>query len=900
MKQNKLDKINVLRTEAEANESIPGNHDTSKPPVYEESRQNVDIEQAGTKNHTIRDKSSQRLKKVTTLTPADKDDNKVSTVIEDQREKLIPGEVQIMHQITEKDVQEECDNNSCNQQQKHQEPIKMYAQDLATTEGYSGYGAEQGNTELKKAIAETFYKNTGITSDEIFISDGAQCDISRLQAYVDSSVIMGQAGNYQERTGKYNSIVYMSCGPDNNFFPDLNNTPRTNVIFFCSPNNPTGYAASRKELEQLVDFAKNNGSIIIYDSAYATYIMDDSPRSIFEIPGANEVAIEVSSFSKFAGFTGVRLGWTVVPKNLCYSNGFPVIHDYNRIVCTCFNGASNVAQAGGLACLSPHGYKALRSTINYYMNNAEMMVELFTSFGLKVYGGRNAPYLWVHFPGSKSWDIFNEILEKTHILTVPGRGFGYKAAFAPPLVFSPNILLSFYSTNFYWCRDLVDEATSYFIVFNLLSFVPHACGGLTPKNSCSSINATAALNVTHPNSLHSSALSSSSFSSLSVLFSSSSLFFALLYLILLVPVMNNNQNNYSPNANDEQQRMDLRGGPLIPSPPDFDLENSNINYNSSVIGIFIGPHPPSREFVQHIVQSRWIMRAEIIRVHRSGPYFLFECEDSRDLGSLIQVGSAIIDGRIINLIRYQRDFVPHQMSFTFTRMWVRVYCLPLAYLTASWARQILLHVGYIEELYHEGDDLSAQSELRARMLVDLSLPLIPGCFIPLEGNRVIWVYLRYEGVFRFCKSCGRIGHSTLCCPLHAIVARRRVRRRLDEVQADGAPSDSPLNRRVPRETFEHEDGFPWEGAFSSLDSDDSNLYHTVEEELSNDELEVAEMEVDPVTPDLMPSLADVPPPSRHFFDGSRFEVGELSIAHQQPQQRGGGPGTLFHALGISD
>uniref|UniRef100_A0A803N4P1 Uncharacterized protein n=1 Tax=Chenopodium quinoa TaxID=63459 RepID=A0A803N4P1_CHEQI len=132
LKQNKLDKINVLRTEAEANESIPGNHDTSKPPVYEESRQNVDIEQAGTKNHTIRDKSSQRLKKVTTLTPADKDDNKVSTVIEDQREKLIPGEVQIMHQITEKDVQEECDNNSCNQQQKHQEPIKMVKQEPLT------------------------------------------------------------------------------------------------------------------------------------------------------------------------------------------------------------------------------------------------------------------------------------------------------------------------------------------------------------------------------------------------------------------------------------------------------------------------------------------------------------------------------------------------------------------------------------------------------------------------------------------------------------------------------------------------------------------------------------------------------------------------------------------------
>ncbi|KMS99704.1 hypothetical protein BVRB_1g021370 [Beta vulgaris subsp. vulgaris] len=333
--------------------------------------------------------------------------------------------------------------------------MSEYAQALSTVDGYSGYGAEQGNTELRKAIAETYYKNTVIKSSEIFISDGAQCDISRLQmllgsnrsiavqdptfpAYVDSSVIIGQAGKFQERTGIYSSILYMSCGPENNFFPDLDKTPRTDVIFFCSPNNPTGYAASRQELEQLVEFAKNNGSIIIYDSAYASYISDDSPRSIYEVPGADEVAIEVSSFSKLAGFTGVRLGWTVVPNNLCYSNGFPVIHDYNRIICTCFNGASNVAQAGGLACFSPHGYKALNSTINYYMNNAKMLVDTFTSFKLKVYGGRNAPYLWVHFPGSKSWDIFNEILEETHILTVPGRGFGNKgeefirvSAFAP-------------------------------------------------------------------------------------------------------------------------------------------------------------------------------------------------------------------------------------------------------------------------------------------------------------------------------------------------------------------------------------------------------------------------------------------------------------------------------------
>ncbi|XP_021737687.1 aminotransferase ALD1-like [Chenopodium quinoa] len=333
--------------------------------------------------------------------------------------------------------------------------MSQYAQALATIEGYNGYGAEQGNKELRKAIVETIYTNTGITSDEIFISDGAQCDISRLQmlmgsnisiavqdptfpAYVDSSVIIGQASKFQEHTGKYNNIVYMSSGPENNFFPDLSSTPRTDIIFFCSPNNPTGYAASRRELEQLVEFAKINGSIIIFNSVYATYISDDSPRSIFEISSAKEVAIEVSSFSKLAGFTGVRLGWTVVPKDLCYSSGFPVINDYDPIACTCFSGASNVAQAGGLACLSPQGYKALQSTIDYYLKNAEMLVDTFTSFGLKVYGGQNVPYLWVHFPGSKSWDIFNEILENTHILTVPGRGFGYKgeefirvSAFAP-------------------------------------------------------------------------------------------------------------------------------------------------------------------------------------------------------------------------------------------------------------------------------------------------------------------------------------------------------------------------------------------------------------------------------------------------------------------------------------
>ncbi|XP_010269148.1 PREDICTED: aminotransferase ALD1-like [Nelumbo nucifera] len=316
------------------------------------------------------------------------------------------------------------------------------AQALSTLEGYRGYGPEHGNKALRKAIADVVYKGLKVKDTEVFVSDGAQCDISRLQlllgsnvtiavqdpsfpAYIYSGVIIGQAGEFQEETGKYWNIEYMKCGPQNNLFPNLLTTSRTDVIFFCSPNNPTGHAASRNQLEQLVEFARKNGSIIIYDSAYAAYISDDnSPRSIFEIPGAREVAIEVSSFSKFAGFTGVRLGWTVVPEELLFANGFPVIKDFNRIVYTCFNGASSIAQAGGLACLSPEGLMAIRQVIDYYKENAKILIDTFELLGLKAYGGKNAPYIWVHFPGSRSWDVFDEILEKTHVVTVPGRGFG--------------------------------------------------------------------------------------------------------------------------------------------------------------------------------------------------------------------------------------------------------------------------------------------------------------------------------------------------------------------------------------------------------------------------------------------------------------------------------------------
>ncbi|KAJ4775178.1 LL-diaminopimelate aminotransferase [Rhynchospora pubera] len=313
------------------------------------------------------------------------------------------------------------------------------ARALSTLEGYSGYGAEQGEKKLRSAIASTYYKDLGIDESDIFVSDGAKCDISRLQvlfgsnvkiavqdpsypAYVDSSVIMGQTGLFENK--KYTNIEYMRCDPQNGFFPDLSLISNVDVIFFCSPNNPTGSAATRDQLTQLVQYAKKTGSIVVYDSAYAMYISDDCPRSIFEIDGAKEVAIETSSFSKYAGFTGVRLGWTVVPKELLFSNGFPVAKDFNRIVCTCFNGASNIAQAGGLACLSPVGLKAMQSTINFYKENTQIIMDTFTKLGFDVYGGKNAPYVWVHFPGRSSWDVFAEILEKANVVTTPGSGFG--------------------------------------------------------------------------------------------------------------------------------------------------------------------------------------------------------------------------------------------------------------------------------------------------------------------------------------------------------------------------------------------------------------------------------------------------------------------------------------------
>jgi LL-diaminopimelate aminotransferase len=316
--------------------------------------------------------------------------------------------------------------------------LSEYAAGLATPQGYSGYGDEQGLASLRTAIAERYYRGL-IKSDEVFVSDGAKCDIGRLQllfgprstlavqdpsypVYVDGAVIMGQSGSFEAGRSQFDGIVYMPCTPENGFFPEL---CRADVIYFCSPNNPTGAAATRAQLEELVAFAAENRSIIVYDAAYALYIQDpELPKSIFEIKGARQVAIEVNSFSKPAGFTGVRLGWTVVPDELLFEGGEPVRNDWNRIMTTVFNGASNIAQHGGLAAMDDEGFLEMKRLISFYMGNAGIIKDTLTELGFENWGGDNAPYIWARMRQKSSWDAFEELLNKAHILTTPGAGFG--------------------------------------------------------------------------------------------------------------------------------------------------------------------------------------------------------------------------------------------------------------------------------------------------------------------------------------------------------------------------------------------------------------------------------------------------------------------------------------------
>ncbi|WP_149554596.1 LL-diaminopimelate aminotransferase [Treponema pectinovorum] len=322
--------------------------------------------------------------------------------------------------------------------------MSNYALSLATPEGYSGYGDEQGNSVLRAKIASVFYPGLA-EEDEIFISDGAKCDIARIQTlfgskvnvalqdpaypvYVDGSVVIGAAG---KNTGNgYKGITYLPCTPENDFFPELSKVKKNSLIYFCSPNNPTGATATKKQLQILVDFAISNGCIIIYDAAYSAFIRDESlPKTIFEVQGAKKCAIEVNSFSKPAGFTGVRLGWSVVPKELKFADGTSVNRDWNRVMTTLFNGASNIAQAGGIAALDEQGLLDMKSQVDFYLENGRLIKETlegenFKKAGVVSYFTGNGPYVWAKFPGKKSWEIFDLILDKCNVVTTPGSGFG--------------------------------------------------------------------------------------------------------------------------------------------------------------------------------------------------------------------------------------------------------------------------------------------------------------------------------------------------------------------------------------------------------------------------------------------------------------------------------------------
>lgn len=305
-----------------------------------------------------------------------------------------------------------------------------YATALSTPNGYSGYGPEKGSEELRKRIAFKLYNNI-VNSNEIFVSDGAKCDLGRLQLLFGSDISIAVQDPaypvYVEGSALQGvkNIVYMPCHPENHFFPDLEKTPRTDLIYFCSPNNPTGAVATRSQLVQLVCFAKENRSIIVYDSAYANFIQDpEIPRSIYEIEEAKDVAIEVGSFSKLAGFTGVRLAWTVIPDALKYEDGTPVKADWNRLTSTIFNGASNIAQVGGCTVLTDEGLSAVAKVTTYYLENARILKAAFLKQGYDVFGGESAPYLWVRCKGEKSWEAFDRFLRDFHLVTTPGVGFG--------------------------------------------------------------------------------------------------------------------------------------------------------------------------------------------------------------------------------------------------------------------------------------------------------------------------------------------------------------------------------------------------------------------------------------------------------------------------------------------
>ena len=327
------------------------------------------------------------------------------------------------------------------------EAIKKATDELANEATFRGYGPEQGYDFLRSKIVENDYSNLGIDTSEIFVSDGAKCDTGNIvelfdqeakvalpdpvyPVYLDSNVMYGRTGDYNNESGKYDGIIYMKATEENDFMPipeELEEIP--DLIYLCSPNNPTGIAMTKEILQKWVEFAKNNRSIILFDAAYEAFIENKNiPHSIYEIEGAKDVAIEFKSYSKTAGFTGLRCAYCVIPHDLkIETNGELVSLNklWNRRCSTKFNGVSYIIQRGAETTYTEEGKKQIKDNILYYKENAKIIKDGLHKAGIVAYGGIDSPYVWLKTPnGMKSWEYFDLLLDKYHIIGTPGVGFG--------------------------------------------------------------------------------------------------------------------------------------------------------------------------------------------------------------------------------------------------------------------------------------------------------------------------------------------------------------------------------------------------------------------------------------------------------------------------------------------
>jgi LL-diaminopimelate aminotransferase len=323
------------------------------------------------------------------------------------------------------------------------EAMHQAVEEMASAETFKGYGPEQGYAFLREAISENDYAKRGVTiqPDEIFVSDGAKSDCGNIvdlfdkdnvvavcdpvyTVYIDSNVMSGRAGEYDPETGKWSNVVYMPTTAENGFVPAL---PKEHVdlIYICSPGNPTGAVLNRDQLKVWVDFANENGAIILFDAAYERFIVEDNvPHTIYEVEGAKTCAIEFRSYSKTAGFTGARCGYTVIPHELV-RDGVSLNAMWNRRQTTKFNGASYIIQKGAAAIYTKEGEEQIMANIAYYQQNAKVIKEGLQNCGIEVYGAVNSPYIWAKIPGGMgSWEFFDKLLKEANVVTTPGAGFG--------------------------------------------------------------------------------------------------------------------------------------------------------------------------------------------------------------------------------------------------------------------------------------------------------------------------------------------------------------------------------------------------------------------------------------------------------------------------------------------